>query len=99
MDVEEWEMIAFPQMILDGSLKNIKQLIVEFHITTRPEPNKQRYINGLTILIDLYNLNFRIFWTKRNLYCRFTSLELDIERTGCHEVSFVNINFAKRNVF
>jgi hypothetical protein len=33
-------MIAFPQMILDGSLKNIKQLIVEFHITTRPEPNK-----------------------------------------------------------
>jgi hypothetical protein len=92
-------MIAFPQMILDGSLKNIKQLIVEFHITTRPEPNKQRYINGLTILIDLYNLSFRIFWTKRNLHCRFTSLELDIERTGCHEVSFVNINFAKRNVF
>lgn len=91
IDIEEWEMLALPQMISDGVLQNIKQLLIEFHITTRPEPNKQRYQQGLDILIDLYNIGFRIFWTKRNLFCRFTSFEGDIERTGCHEVSFVNV--------
>lgn len=92
LDVEEWEMLALPNMISDGTLKSVKQLLIEFHITMRPEPDKQRYIRGLNILIDLYEQGFRIFWTKRNLFCRFTSLEEDIERTGCHEISFVNIN-------
>ncbi|XP_063408893.1 probable methyltransferase-like protein 24 [Mytilus trossulus] len=92
LDVEEWEMLALPNMISDGTLKSVKQLLIEFHITMRPEPDKQRYIRGLNILIDLYEQGFRIFWTKRNLFCRFTSLEEDIERTGCHELSFVNIN-------
>lgn len=95
LDVEEWEMFALPNMISDGTLKSAKQLLLEFHITMRPEPDKQRYIRGLNILIDLFDEGFRIFWTKKNLFCRFTSLEGDIERTGCHELSFVNINTLK----
>lgn len=91
LDVEEWEMLVLPKLMKDGTLQKIRQLLIELHITTRPEPSKERYILGLEILIDLYNMGFRIFWTRRNLFCRFTSLEDDIERTGCHEVSFVNI--------
>lgn len=92
IDVEEWEWKALPQMIRSGTLKNVRQFAIELHITLRSEPNGAKYLLGLTVLKDLYDMGFRMFWTHRNLWCKFYPQNGASQRTGCHEVSFVNIN-------
>ena len=95
VDIEEWEWIALPEMIKSGAMKQVRQFVVELHITLRPEPNRQKYFLGLTILKDLYDLGFRIIWTHRNLGCKFYARVGSIERCGCHEVSFINTKFGR----
>ncbi|XP_062568165.1 probable methyltransferase-like protein 24 isoform X2 [Saccostrea cucullata] len=92
VDVEEWEWSALPDMISSGALNDVRQFAIELHITLRIEPDGSKYLLGLSILKDLYDMGFRIFWTHRNLWCKFFPQNGAPQRTGCHEVSFVNIN-------
>ncbi|KAJ8307707.1 hypothetical protein KUTeg_014738 [Tegillarca granosa] len=91
MDVETWEWRILPEMISTGSLQNVRQFLAEFHIAISPkEPSKEKYKMALYIFKDLYDLGFRIFWTHRNLWCKFTSHD-GIKRSGCHEISFLQV--------
>ncbi|KAJ8305752.1 hypothetical protein KUTeg_016297 [Tegillarca granosa] len=85
LDIEEWEWFALPEMIYSGSIKDVKQLNIELHLSIKILPNYKRYLRCLYILKDLHDLGFRIFWTHRNLWCTF--YWGDVQRTGCHEVS------------
>lgn len=91
MDVEKWEWRILPEMITTESLQNVRQFLAEFHITiSSREPSKEKYKMALYIFKDLYNLGFRIFWTHRNLWCKFTSHD-GFKRSGCHEISFLKV--------
>lgn len=92
VDIEEWEWMAVPQMISSGALDDVRQFAIELHITLNIEPDARKYLLGLSILKDLYDKGFRIFWTHRNLWCKFSPRNGAPQRSGCHEVSFVNIN-------
>ena len=58
MDVEkgEWEII--PQLISSGILKRVRQLYFEFHSAQSAE--------RLSIIRQLYEIGFRVFWTHKN---------------------------------
>lgn len=90
LDIEEWEWFALPEMIYSGSIKDVKQLNIELHLSIKILPNYKRYLRCLYILKDLHDLGFRIFWTHRNLWCTF--YWGDVQRTGCHEVSMVRLS-------
>ncbi|KAK3089143.1 hypothetical protein FSP39_001221 [Pinctada imbricata] len=93
IDIEEWEWLALPEMIKSGVMSQIRQFDVELHITLKIEPNKNKYFLGLSTLKDLYDIGFRIFWTHRNVSCKFNSRVGSVTRCGCHEVSFINVNY------
>ena len=54
MDIESWEWKALPEMISSGSLNLVSQLLIEFH--------GKPLINYLSILRQIYEAGFRIFW-------------------------------------
>lgn len=96
IDIEEWEWEVVPEMIQSGVLRNVRQLLIELHIVnikTKEEPTKEKYISSLVSLKQLYDLGFRIFWTHRNLCCKFTTRNSKQQRTGCQDVAFVNTQF------
>lgn len=91
IDVEKFEWQSLIQIFESGGLQNIRQLLVELHISIVGEPERVEYIQGLGVLKLLYDQGFRIFYSHRNLWCKFLSKFQDIEEIGCHEVSFVYI--------
>ena len=79
-------------MIRSGVLKDVVNLAIEFHLEMHsPEQGKEVYFTALSILKDLYDEGFRIFWTHQNKWCRFISRCRGELRTNCHEVNFVKI--------
>ena len=91
VDVEKYEWIALRQIFESGGLKNIRQLVIELHSAIVGEPSKQEYFLALGILKHLYDAGFRIFYSHRNLWCKYLSNFEGIDEVGCHEVSFVYI--------
>ncbi|ESP02334.1 hypothetical protein LOTGIDRAFT_172214 [Lottia gigantea] len=96
MDIEAWEWDTFPNLIQTNSISHIKQLFIEFHTDKKcslSKPGKcSRYISGLKIFHDLYELGFRIFWTHKNPACLFKSKFTGEELTFCHEIYFVKVS-------
>ncbi|OWF38076.1 methyltransferase-like protein 24 [Mizuhopecten yessoensis] len=93
VDIEDWEWIALPEMLRSGTLRDVQQFVIEFHLTrVKAEPSIAQYLKCLKILKDIYDEGFRIFWTHRNLWCKFYSSYGRDERCGCHEVSFVRVS-------
>jgi hypothetical protein len=99
VDIEEWEWESIPDMLVSGALSDVRQFVTELHFTLgplKPEPKLPKYLMGLQILTDLYAAGFRIFHTHKNMNCRFKPKMAGVTRTGCHEVSFVQINAISR---
>ncbi|XP_048256131.1 probable methyltransferase-like protein 24 isoform X2 [Haliotis rufescens] len=90
IDIETSELWALPEMLKSGSLRHVKQLCFEMHIKRgfQPEPNKEKYIFGLSIFRNLYEFGFRIFKTHKNMYPKYTSM-FGMLRTGCHEIYMI----------
>ncbi|XP_013420981.1 methyltransferase-like protein 24 isoform X1 [Lingula anatina] len=91
MDVEWSEWPSLQAMYREGVLSQVKQFASEFHGI----PKKQADVD---IINRLYELGFRIFYTKRNFYNRATSRLTQRTIYRCMEVHFVNINFLKQDV-
>jgi hypothetical protein len=91
IDTEKFEWQTLIQIFETGGVKNVKQLLIELHIAIVGEPEKLELIQGLGVLKMLYDQGFRIFYSHRNLWCKYLSQFQGIEEIGCHEVSFVYI--------
>lgn len=93
LDVERWEWDVLPNMLNSGSLDGIDNLAIEFHLELHgAEQGREVYFTAVSILKDLYDEGFRIFWTHQNKWCRFISRCRNELRTNCHEVNFVRVN-------
>ena len=86
-------------MVKSGSIDNVRQLIVEFHVHTTfskiflTKPSD--YLAHLSLLRDLYEYGFRIYyfrmWVVDNNQEVYVN-KAGIRRTGCHEVHFMKIH-------
>ena len=98
LDIELWELDALPNMLMSGSLREVDNLAVEFHLDhihgpVGPRKEAETYLKGLMILKDLYDNGFRIFWTRQNVGCPwFRSRCRGLTRTACQEVNFIRVN-------
>ena len=99
IDIEAGEWPALPEMLSSGSLKEVKQLIMEFHSWVDLPPwnidhrNKKDYQQHLKVLRDLYDDGFRIFFFKRfPAKCCLYEDEFDVTRVGCHEVHLMRVD-------
>lgn len=91
IDVEKFEWQTLTQIFESGGLVNVRQLLLELHVAIVGEPEKLEYIQALGVLKMLYDQGFRIFYSHRNLWCKYLSKFQGIEEIGCHEVSFIYI--------
>ncbi|KAK3092247.1 hypothetical protein FSP39_000301 [Pinctada imbricata] len=80
LDVEGAEWAAFHNMISTWVLKNVKQLLVEFHGIGST--------NRLLVIRQLYDEGFRVFWVHRNPVCGGHVENVPV--CGCIETCFVN---------
>ena len=99
LDIEAGEWTALPEMLKSGTLKGVKQLIMEFHSWVDLPPwnidhrNRKDYRQHLNVLRDLYDEGFRIFFFKRfPAKCCFFDDEFGVKRVGCHEIHLMRIN-------
>ena len=98
MDIELWEWDVLPDFIKSGILKDVDALFVEFHlnlIAPATESGRATYLRAMKILKQLYDLDYRIFYTHRNTSLIFKSTCRGIERANCHEVNFIKVNKEK----
>eukprot|EP00092_Neocalanus_flemingeri_P080073 GFUD01099846.1.p1 GENE.GFUD01099846.1~~GFUD01099846.1.p1 ORF type:complete len:350 (+),score=60.74 GFUD01099846.1:57-1052(+) len=88
MDIETFELTVLPELIASGTLNNVNQLAMEFHLTELHEgPN---FIWLLEILQQLYKLTFRVISHKVNA----------LKGPGKDQLySLVEVTFMKDNVW
>ena len=98
IDIEAGEWPALPEMLSSGVLKEVKQLIMEFHSWVDLPPwnidhrDKTAYTHHLQVLRDLYHADFRIFFFNRfPAKCCMYKDEFGIERFGCHEIHLMKV--------
>lgn len=92
MDIEEWEWSVLPEALGTSALRDVDQLLVEFHAIPPMYPGvdpRAFWLHKLFILKDLYKYGFRIFWIGRNQQCVYKSDLLKRTVIGCYEVSFI----------
>ena len=95
IDVEGAEFESLAEMVQTGSIEDVRQLLVEFHVKLFSESRTSRneYISHLTLLRNLYKLRFRIFYFR--MWNTAKSLVFEgggVSRTGCHEVHFIRVS-------
>ncbi len=102
LDVEGSEWSSLRQAIDDGSLRSIKQLIVEIHSPRlrqgRQVMTKQDYADIFQILIDLERLGFRKYLYHADKYCcggfaDLTPVSVAKKLICCYELFYVNRRF------
>lgn len=86
MDIEHSEWISLKQIIDTGQLKDVEQLLIEFH----GDGNKTK----LMILKRLYDIGFRIFWHHKNPYAAF--YDDQVARSRANEIAFINVEFMRQ---
>ena len=86
-------------MVKSGSIDNVRQLIVEFHVHTTfskiflTKPSD--YLAHLSLLRGLYEHGFRIYYFRMWVSSESVEVyknEAGIKRTGCHEVHFMKVD-------
>ncbi|XP_060082392.1 probable methyltransferase-like protein 24 [Ylistrum balloti] len=88
MDIEAWEWNVLPEMFAAGQFP--KQLIIEFHLWSQKyTTQRDMWIHRLSVLRNVYDAGYRIFWMNRNLICRYKSLYTKQPTLACHEISLI----------
>ncbi|PAA75979.1 hypothetical protein BOX15_Mlig001702g1 [Macrostomum lignano] len=91
IDIEHSEWPALKTAVKDGSLKNVKQLLLETHIKRKATAND--YLEYFAVLESLHSLGFRLWHYNWNTFGNFISRHDATLRTCCHELYYINSNF------
>ncbi|XP_050404925.1 uncharacterized protein LOC126820835 isoform X2 [Patella vulgata] len=89
MDIEGWEWKVLPEALAAGELKDIKQIMLEFHTCGNCNDVSNRLTGALTLLKNFYDMGLRIFWMHKNPACPYTCKFTNVKRTKCQEVYFL----------
>jgi len=95
IDYAEWS--CLPQMLSDGSLQRVKQLIIEIHTSevssvSRPT-SREDFVSMYEKLVSLELAGFRRYHFHYNPMGTYTSVRTGKTRTCCYELNYINIHF------
>ena len=98
MDIEYSEWGAISQMLLDGSLTNVKQLAIEIHTRElndkyRSDTTVQGFAYYWRTLNGLEEAGFKRWKHHANPMGMYTSSRTGRHLSCCFELFYVNINF------
>ena len=101
-DIEYEEWYALQTMVIDGALKNVKQVGFEMHMKhpqdTRPgdlEVKKEDFLRMYEVLKLLEGMNFKKFNYRLNPFCNYASNITKLVRSRCYELHYMNMRFVK----
>lgn len=101
-DIEYEEWYALQTMVIDGALKNVKQMGFEMHMKhpqdTRPgdlEVKKEDFLRMYELLKLLEGMNFKKFNYRLNPFCNYASNITKLVRSRCYELHYMNMRFVK----
>ncbi|XP_070209739.1 probable methyltransferase-like protein 24 [Littorina saxatilis] len=95
MDVEEAEWSSLINMIQERQLDNVRQLLVEYHMTG---DNEKTLRHRLSVIRDVERAGFKKFYVTKNAACARPAIGIPIKRTSCYEVHYVNSKFMRTPV-
>ena len=89
-------------MVIDGALKNVKQLGFEMHMKHPQEAKgadlqvkKDDFLRMYEILKLLEGVNFKKFNYRLNPFCNYASNLTKLVRSRCYELHYMNMRFVK----
>ena len=86
-------------MSKEGSLRNVKQLVLEIHTpelyTINRPSTREDFYSMYNRLLELEQQGFRRFAVGYNPHGAYLSQRSGKHRTCCYELSYININFLK----
>ncbi|KAK3094577.1 hypothetical protein FSP39_003591 [Pinctada imbricata] len=95
IDTEGAEWDALVDMYHTGELGKIPQILLEFHLRTIPpvakmeEFTKESYLRALSIIREMNNIGYKIFYNLQTHNCAFISKCSKMRRTNCVDVGFI----------
>jgi hypothetical protein len=102
LDIEYNEWVCLQQMVTDGSLNNVKQLIFEIHTpeveTVQRPSSKQDFLDMYLTLAALEHIGFRKYHYHSNPLGHYTSVRTGKTRSCCYELYYINIHFLKEHI-
>ena len=84
MDIEHSEWAALPEILSSGELDGVKQLFVEYHVTSALNNR-----NGLKTIQAVERDGWRKFYVRKNLHCARKQEGFPVRRTSCYEVMYL----------
>lgn len=96
IDTEHSEWPALVDIIENGELKHVRQLLIEFHAKHNDDSLELTYRKRLHLLAEIENLGFRRFYTHLNPLGGPLQYMYPNIRTEAYEVYFVNTKFSRR---
>ena len=97
IDIDYAEWTCLRQMLSDGALLRVKQLIVEIHTsevsTVRRPTSRQEFVDMYQTLAALERAGFRRYHYHYNPLGTYTSVRTGKTRTCCYELNYINIHF------
>lgn len=86
IDIESSEWPALPQLVEAGELKNVRQLLMEYHVTSS---SRDYLLPRLKALQAIERAGFRKFYVHKNFACATNINGYPIIRTMCYEVHYL----------
>ena len=92
IDYAEWD--AFEDLVTSGVLKNVKQLVTEFHAWA---DHPFAYVRFYRILIAIENAGFEKWFINNKIHMKYKAPEPETGREKTYhyqiDVSYINTNF------
>ncbi|XP_059178722.1 uncharacterized protein LOC131957906 isoform X2 [Physella acuta] len=86
MDIEAHEWNAIPEMAATGQLTQVKQFLVEFHVS---QLTREYLVPKLKAMQDLELAGFKRFYSHKNYACGGTIPGFPTTRTRCYELHYI----------
>ncbi|CAL1545546.1 unnamed protein product [Lymnaea stagnalis] len=86
MDIESSEWASVPQMIEAGELNNVRQLLIEYHVTSSA---RDYLLPRLKVMQAIEKAGFKKFYVHKNYACATNINGYPIARTACYEVHYL----------
>ena len=93
MDIEKSEWLSLEDILANGELRHVRQLLVEYHMNAGDQIGLRQF---MPVLRRIQDLGFRRFYTHLNPACRRKRDMYTILRSECYEVYYVNTRFARQ---
>lgn len=93
IDIEKNEWPCLRQMLVNGSLADVSQLVFEIHTheMDRRASTARDFAWMHDLLLDIERAGFRRFHYHENPFGKYVSVRTGMQRSCCHELGYINL--------